>query len=186
METAKVRRARYGNGCSQFAIRLARARRRRESETSWHCETTETHHAIIAQKTSRPTGLPQAAHVRAGAGGGRCRPYRDLSAVLRRTSPLAPLRAADVPAASTLSRRADQLFRARTAHCAASAPARGAKRGDRGWSAAHPAGDAYRMDRAPQRAQADCLLGVWLSAGKLLARMSAPRMNDHRDRGVGD
>src|SRR3984957_19082505 len=120
----------------------------------------------IAQKTSRPTALPQAAHVRAGAGGGRCRACRDLPAVLRRARSLAPLRETAVPAAPLLSRRADRLFRARSADCVGKAAARGAKAGDRRRPAPHRAGNPHRMDRAPQRAQADRVVGARLNAGR--------------------
>src|SRR5258708_26652012 len=102
---------------SPFPTYIARTRRRRESESlraansadllhhsllairnPTSVSTRKNHHAIIAQKTSGPTGLPQAAHLRAGAGGGRCRPTRDLPALPRRPSPLAPLPAARLPA----------------------------------------------------------------------------------------
>src|SRR5579862_555753 len=84
---------------------------------------TEIDHAIVTQKASRSTALPQAAHVRRGARGGRCRACRDLPAVLRRARSLARLRETAVPAAPLLSRRADRLFRAWPAPCVGKAAA---------------------------------------------------------------
>src|SRR3984957_12037842 len=134
---------------------------------------TEIDHAIVTQKASRPAALPQAAHVRAGARGGRCGACRDLPAVLRRARSLARLREAAVPAAPLLSRRADRLFRARSADCVGKAAARGAKAGDRRRSAPHRAGNPHRMDRAPQRAQADRVVGARLNAGRRQTHPSA-------------